>query len=380
MKGAAPRGPGLRPSLGITLSAAAVLGGAAVALARLGNPPNMGICTACFLRDTAGGLGLFPGPAGIRYLRPEIPGLLLGATAAAFFFREFRARSGGGGAWVRFFLGACFMVGALVFLGCPIRLAERIASGDWTSGAWGLLGLGTGGAAGALCLRRGFRVEGQGPSRSAFPAAGYAAPLLGLALLVWLVWEAAVSAPPAAAHAPVAWALGLAFAAGFGVQRARLCTVGWMRDSLLHGDHRLLVSYGTLLLVLFTGAVLVDRLIPGPAPLFRPGAVRLAHGEHLWNFLGMFLAGLSGVLMGGCPLRQLAAAGEGNGAAGFALLGLLAGAVLCHHLGLAARPAVHASPGGPATAGQAAVLAGIVLCLALGLLRRTPAPSREGDR
>src|SRR5438105_1978040 len=44
----------------------------------LGNPGNMGLCGACFLRDTAGALGLFHAD-GPRIFRPELVGLVLGA-------------------------------------------------------------------------------------------------------------------------------------------------------------------------------------------------------------------------------------------------------------------------------------------------------------
>ncbi|MEG2199932.1 MAG: YedE-related selenium metabolism membrane protein, partial [Anaerovorax sp.] len=36
----------------------AIIGAISLALVYLGNPANMGFCIACFLRDTAGGLGL----------------------------------------------------------------------------------------------------------------------------------------------------------------------------------------------------------------------------------------------------------------------------------------------------------------------------------
>ena len=38
----------------------------------------------------------------------------------------------------------------------------------------------------------------------------------------------------------------------------------------------------------------------------------IAHTDGIWNFLGMLLAGFGCVLLGGCPLRQLVLAGEGN--------------------------------------------------------------------
>ena len=66
----------------------AVIGVIAIALQKLGNPANMGICVACFERDTVGALGLHR--AGIvQYLRPEIMGLVLGALIAAIASREF---------------------------------------------------------------------------------------------------------------------------------------------------------------------------------------------------------------------------------------------------------------------------------------------------
>ena len=57
------------------------IGAAAVVLAALGNPANMGFCIACFLRDISGALGLHQAAA-VQYIRPEIPGLVLGSFAA----------------------------------------------------------------------------------------------------------------------------------------------------------------------------------------------------------------------------------------------------------------------------------------------------------
>jgi hypothetical protein len=34
------------------LAAGVLIGGLAILLMKLGNPPNMGVCVACFLRDT----------------------------------------------------------------------------------------------------------------------------------------------------------------------------------------------------------------------------------------------------------------------------------------------------------------------------------------
>ena len=138
-----------------TLMTGLLLGAAAVLLLRLGNPPNMGICAACFIRDASGGLCLFSSPGALQYLRPEVPGFLLGSFVAAFAFREFKARGGTSPA-LRFILGAFVMIGALVFLGCPIRLIERLSGGDYVSGLAGLGGMVCGAGGASLMLRRGF--------------------------------------------------------------------------------------------------------------------------------------------------------------------------------------------------------------------------------
>lgn len=68
----------------------AIIGLVAAMLVFFGNPANMGLCIACFLRDTAGGLGLHAAKA-VQYIRPEISGLVLGALAAAYMHGEFFA-------------------------------------------------------------------------------------------------------------------------------------------------------------------------------------------------------------------------------------------------------------------------------------------------
>ena len=83
--------------------AGAVIGVLAPLLQGAGNPPNMGICVACFERDIAGALGLHRAGV-VQYIRPEIIGFVLGALIAAYLFGEFRARAGSAPI-VRFTLG-----------------------------------------------------------------------------------------------------------------------------------------------------------------------------------------------------------------------------------------------------------------------------------
>ena len=69
----------------------------------------------------------------------------------------------------------------------------------------------------------------------------------------------------------------------------------------------------------------------------------------------MFLAGFGCVLLGGCPLRQLVLAGEGNTDSAVTVLGLMVGAAFAHNFGLAA------SADGPAANGKIAVVIGIAV-------------------
>ena len=116
---------------GLMILAGVVVGAAALILTAAGNPKNMGFCIACFERDIAGALGLH-GAGKVQYLRPEIPGIVLGAMLSALSFREFKARAGSCPA-SRFVLGLFVMIGALAFLGCPLRMVIRLGGGDLTA-------------------------------------------------------------------------------------------------------------------------------------------------------------------------------------------------------------------------------------------------------
>src|ERR1700687_1266389 len=100
------------------------VGALAAALVALGNPGNMGLCGACFLRDTAGALGLYAAD-GPRIFRPELVGLILGAFLLRLGQHRVEGRAGAHAA-ARFFLGIWMGIGALVFLGCPFRMLQRL--------------------------------------------------------------------------------------------------------------------------------------------------------------------------------------------------------------------------------------------------------------
>ncbi|MGN1186849.1 MAG: YedE family putative selenium transporter, partial [Lachnospiraceae bacterium] len=114
-----------------------LIGVIAVALVFFGNPANMGFCIACFIRDTAGGLGLHRAGA-VQYIRPEIIGLVLGSFLMSLGRKEFAVK-GGSSPVTRFVLGFFVMIGCLMFLGCPFRMILRLAGGDLNA-LVGLLG------------------------------------------------------------------------------------------------------------------------------------------------------------------------------------------------------------------------------------------------
>lgn len=125
----------------------------AIMLASSGNPGNMAICIACFVRDTAGAMKLQTNET-VQYLRPEIIGIIVGACVMAFANKEFKATAGSS-PFTRFVLGFVMMIGCLIFLGCPLRMVLRMAGGDLN--AWvALIGFAAGIGVGVLFLKKGF--------------------------------------------------------------------------------------------------------------------------------------------------------------------------------------------------------------------------------
>ncbi|MFH2000209.1 MAG: YedE family putative selenium transporter [Planctomycetota bacterium] len=355
-----------------TLLTGFALGLAGVVLLRLGNPPNMGICAACSIRDVTGALQLFSKPPALQYLRPEIPAFILGSMLAAFLFGEFRS-GGGSSPALRFVLGAFMMIGALVFLGCPIRLMERLAGGDFLTAGVGLAGMLAGIATASFFLKKGFSL---GSGRDQVGPAALFMPILALGLAAYLFFVFFMDSDDPRGvlstkwHAPVLAAFFVALAVGFFAQRSRFCTTGGFRDIILAGEFRLFWGYVALIITLVAGNIAMDQIWPGPVKQFDPGAAPIAHTAHLWNFLGMYLVGFCAVLLGGCPFRQLVAAGQGNTDAGLTVMGLVMGAAFCHNFDLAAKPDSADVLGGPSTAGMVAVVLGITVCFALGAFCR----------
>ncbi|MFA7468046.1 MAG: YedE family putative selenium transporter [Desulfotomaculaceae bacterium] len=340
----------------LLIAAGGTIGILAVALVALGNPANMGYCIACFLRDISGGLG-FHRAAPVQYIRPEIPGLVLGAFIASLASREFRA-VGGSSTFTRFILGFVGMIGMLVFLGCPLRAVLRLAGGDLNA-AVGLVGLVAGVVIGIAFLKTGFTLGRAVPQQQ---GNGYLFPALMAGLLVLLLAQPAFlffsAEGPGSMRAPVLIALAAGLVVGILAQRSRLCMVGGIRDLIFFRDGHLLYGFAAIFV-----AALLGNLAVGSFNLGFAGQP-VAHTDGLWNFLGMTLAGWTAVLLGGCPLRQLVAGAEGNTDSAVTIIGLLAGAAVAHNFGLAA------SPNGVPMAGQVAVIIGLMVVFVIAVVNR----------
>ena len=339
----------------------AVIGIGAALLQYFGNPPNMGICVACFERDIAGALGFHRADV-VQYLRPEIMGFVLGAFVAALIAGEYKPR-GGSSPLIRFFLGIFAMMGALVFLGCPWRTLLRLAGGDGNA-ILGIVGLVVGIFIGVLFLKNGYSL---GRSHAQRKASGWVFPALMLCLFLLLVFQVSFTPGgpiffsakgPGSQHAPILFSIAAGLIIGAIAQRSRFCTMGAFRDVILIKDFHLISGVAALLVFAFVTNMVLGQFKPG----FEGQPV--AHTQHIWNFLGMALSGLAFVLAGGCPGRQLFLSGEGDMDAAIFAIGMIVGAGIAHNFAMAS------SPKGIGAFGPAAVIVGFLFCLIIGLTQR----------
>lgn len=346
-----------------------IIGIIGAVLMKLGNPGNMGICIACFWRDIAGALGLHRAEV-VQYIRPEIIGIIFGSFIISYMTGDFKVK-GGSSPLIRFVLGFFLMIGALVFLGCPLRMILRLANGDLNA-LVGLAGYVAGVFVGVLFLKKGYSL---GRNIDQPKIAGYIYPIFAIVLLIFLVVKPAFilfsKEGPGSMAAPILISLVLGGIVGIALQRSRICTAGGFRDVFLIKDYHFL--WGLIGIFIFG---LVGNLVLNFSS-FKLGfeGQPVAHTNHLWNFLGMTLVGLCSVLLGGCPIRQTVLASQGDSDAGITVFGLIIGAAFAHNFGLAS------SAKGATQNGKIAVIIGIVFVLALayGILlgNRSKTESKE---
>ena len=331
-----------------------VVGIAAVVLTMLGNPANMGFCIACFLRDISGAVKLHSA-AVVQYVRPEIAGIALGALIMALCKKEWKS-VGGSSPVTRFLLGMVVMIGALVFLGCPLRMVIRIGGGDLNA-IVGLVGFIAGIFVGTIALKKGFTLKRayaqQGFEGAIYPILLGVVTALSILVPAWFVFS---TEGPGSMRAPFAIALIAGLVVGALAQRSRLCMAGGIRDGIMFKQFNLV--YGFVAIIV---AVLVGNLILGKFNLGFEGQP-VAHTDGVMNFLGMAIVGWGSVLLGGCPLRQLILAGEGNSDSGITVCGYIVGAAFAHNFGTAS------SGTGAGANGAIAVAACLVMLLVVSVL------------
>lgn len=350
-----------------------IFGVLALTLALLGNPGNMAICVACFIRDTAGALKLHSAAA-VQYVRPEIVGFVVGAFIISLITKEYKATAGSSPV-IRFLLGFIMMIGALVFLGCPLRMIIRMAAGDLNAYI-GLIGFVAGVGTGSFFLKKGFSL---GRAHEVSKGNGYILPIVLVVVLLLSIFTSAfaISAEgPGSMHAPVWIALIIAIVFGMIAQKNRVCFAGSIRDIFIMKNFDLISIIGGLFVVM-----LIFNIATGNFHLSFSGQP-IAHSQHLWNILGMYVVGFAAVLAGGCPLRQLILAGQGSTDSVITFIGMLLGAAVAHNFNLASAAAKAATEteaavaGGPSLAGKVAILVCIVVLFIIAACSKRSAKSK----
>ena len=342
----------------------AVLGIVAAFLAYAGNPANMGICAACFLRDTSGALG-FHSVQTLQYLRPELIGLVLGGFLASLFWTKEFAPKNSTATFSSFFLGVFAMIGALVFLGCPWRAFLRLGGGDMTAIA-GFLGLAVGVGIGLFFKKNGYKVD---ESVSVSKNIGFLPVIFSVLLLLALVFGLKIGENgalfssvkgPAAQHTALFISLIGGLVVGVFMQKSKFCSVGAFARAY-KGDFSMF--WGVVAIIAFAT---IANLALGQYK-FGFEAQPIAHNNFVWNFLGMVLAGLCFSLSEGCPGKHLVQMGTGNLHSGIFVIGMMAGAGFAHNFLLASSPA-GITPYAPWAVGL-----GFVFAVYVGVLNRAKA-------
>ncbi len=342
----------------------AVLGIVAAFLAYAGNPANMGICAACFLRDTSGALG-FHSVQTLQYLRPELIGLVLGGFLASLFWTKEFAPKNSTATFSSFFLGVFAMIGALVFLGCPWRAFLRLGGGDMTAIA-GFLGLAAGVGIGLFFKKNGYKVD---ESVSVSKNIGFLPVIFSVLLLLALVFGLKIGENgalfssvkgPAAQHAALFISLIGGLVVGVFMQKSKFCSVGAFARAY-RGDFSMF--WGVVAIIAFAS---IANLALGQYK-FGFEAQPIAHNDFVWNFLGMVLAGLCFSLSEGCPGKHLVQMGTGNLHSSIFVIGMMAGAGFAHNFLLASSPA-GITPYAPWAVGL-----GFVFAVYVGVLNRAKA-------
>ncbi|MEW6088228.1 MAG: YedE family putative selenium transporter [bacterium] len=333
-----------------------LLGVGGVILEKFGNPFRTGICVSCFMENIAGSLG-FHANSRMQYIRPEVAGFIIGAFLLSLIRNEFNVR-GGQSPLIRFMLGVLMMIGAGVYIGCPIKLFYRISGGE-IMGVVGLAGLIAGVWVGGEYIKSGFSL---GESRPLKSVEGIFIPMTAFILLIFVFIKPSFilqsSSGPGTRFSPVYLSLFIGLIIGGVCYYSRYCVLGSISNFILGRETTLLYGSFAFLISAFLSYFFVKDFQPGII------AYQGSSPDYLWDFLSMGLVGFSGALAGGCPFRQMILAGSGDSDAGITVLGLFAGGAILQNFNL------NSTAGGVTFNGQAAVLFGFALCIIIGLANR----------
>ena len=344
--------------------AGASLGILGPVLVHFGNPANMGVCAACFLRDSMGALGFHQAKV-VQYLRPEILGLIIGGFLASMLWSRNFTPISGSAAFSRFFLGVFAMIGCLIFLGCPWRAFLRLGGGDMTAVA-GVVGIFAGVCAGVFFKKLGYGLTHETKTQAAI---GVLPTIIGILLLAALAFGLKLgengalfssAKGPGSMHAPILISLGFSIVVGALMHKSKFCSVGAF-GRLFKKDFSMFM--GIISIVVFASIV---NLALGQYKFGFEGQP-IAHNDVVWNFLSMTLAGLCFSLSEGCPGKHLVQMGTGNLSSVIFVIGMAAGAAVAHNFLLAS------SPSGITAAAPWAVAMGFVFAVYVGFFHKKAA-------
>ena len=137
---------------------------------------------------------------------------------------------------LRFVLGAFVMIGALAFLGCPLRMVLRLAGGDLNA-VVGLAGFAAGIFLGTIFIRKGFTLQRNYATKT---LDGTVLPAVMVGLLILFLAVPTLfklsEEGPGSKHAPFLIALLIALVVGALAQKSRICMVGGLRDTMMFKD------------------------------------------------------------------------------------------------------------------------------------------------
>lgn len=336
------------------------LGVIASFLVYAGNPGNMGICAACFLRDVTGALGFHNTPS-VQYMRPEIFGIIFGGFISSVIFNEYKG-VGASSSFVRFFLGFFAMIGCLIFLGCPWRAFLRLGGGD-LSAIMGIFGLFFGVFIGRNFKKRGFSLTSDltVSTQISFLPILFA---LIVVIAIFLGFKSSENGPffasvkgPGSMHASILVSLVASFIIGAVLQRSKFCSVGAF-SKIFEKDFSMFAGIVCIVLAATVSNLVLNQYHLG----FDKQPI--AHNMMIWNFLGMTLAGICFSFAEGCPGKHLMQIGTGNLNSSIFIIGMLAGAAVSHNFTLAS------SPAGVTQNGIYAIFIGLAFCIFVGLFNK----------